>query len=951
MLNKKQFKKIIFILFAVFAFLSFFKIFETSFNFNKFQPSLLSNKSNATVTSLSTPGADDIDSHPRVAYIDVVVNDSSVSDLDDYWLYVEDGSGNIIGHQVMATPYNTSGKQKIDVENLTAGNIYNNSIVRAYKNKDRVAGSKLAESGTFNFTTPAPTVNKLSTPGDGTIGEDDIKLTETSAILTTIVSADSSSFNEGGKVDDYYLEILDSDEKRIGVTKKLNEDGPQTVVANSLSKDTDYNDCVINAIDKIEDPATILAHTDKFNFSTKTVDVTTLTTPEPKDITTTSTTASIHTTVGIESSLLNRILVSEYFLVVKNDDGEVLGQTEALYDVGDQVIELNDLQKGTEYANYHISAVDSLSENPKEFATSGKFSFTTEKGNVNSLTTPTSSDISVTTTTADITTTVGSDSSFFENASITNYYLIVEDASGIIIGQSGLLTDDGEETISLDSLTSGTEFKDCKILAVDNIDENSTTFAESGIFTFSTLKETISKVTTPTEADIILGDSFATIETTTSIENTNTTVNDYYLEVDETNGGNKLGITGKLSSDGKQQISLTELEPGKTYNCQIFAKETPDSSDELAHSDEFSFTTKKEVVKSLINASTISTTPSTAKIQVEVISSGSSYDLNTLANYSLEVIDENGEEIGESDASDFDESGLKEFNLSKLSPRTSYKSKVRVVGTSIVSNEFTIETPLPTVESLTNIELISNDYKSALIKINVNASNKGQNGDTINPYTLVVQDAEQGTIWTSEELTSDGEQTMDIDGLYESTDYKLVVSVLGDPSIKSEPLEFTTDAIPVELNTKSFALSNPTRSSFEFSFIVTSKSEGDEFEFDPSGTHLFSNNKELKIQFISSSKVENDIEKRYTFKTKGLNSNSTYSNFSIRIDGAKQPEKMFDKEGNDLSIKTTINYVLVGEISGGVTILLIIIVIIAFIIWKMRKASLKDRFLQGVKYY
>lgn len=84
MLNKKQFKKIIFILFAVFAFLSFFKIFETSFNFNKFQPSLLSNKSNATVTSLSTPGADDIDSHPRVAYIDVVVNDSSVSDLDDY---------------------------------------------------------------------------------------------------------------------------------------------------------------------------------------------------------------------------------------------------------------------------------------------------------------------------------------------------------------------------------------------------------------------------------------------------------------------------------------------------------------------------------------------------------------------------------------------------------------------------------------------------------------------------------------------------------------------------------------------------------------------------------------------------------------------------------------------------------------------------------------------------
>lgn len=793
----------------------------------------------------------------------------------------------------------------------------------------------------LNTSSPNSNVRTLSTPR-----EDDISTTKDSVEITTIVN------NEEGTetLEKYKLYIKDNSGNIVGTQDPLemNSEGFKTININDLDHGVLYSDCFVVATNLNDEEIT---RSLSFDFYTQGDEILSISTPESSEISTNKTTAAIPTIVRAQPGEEGSV-VDDYYLKVMNGN-ESLGETEKLSSDGEQIINLSGLEENTNYNSCRIIALRNIDDLTSEIVSSNNFSFTTSVGNVSSLTTPTPDDIELTSKTANITTIVTA--SLTENISSSNYYLIIKNNLNVILGKTEVLNSIGEQSIFLEGLKPETRYENLTIYANEKDDGSGIDYAHSKTFGFTTYKKEIDKITTPTSKDIITTKTTADITTTTSIFNSNKETNDYYLEVVDSRG-QRLGITDKLNSDGEQIISLKNLTVGTEYkDCKINSLRDLGGKNVITSSEIFTFKTSLEPVTELNNPRVVSTTKNSAKISVDVVGESSLSKNKTLDEYSLEIIGEDDNVVGESDATNLNKSGNVKFTVSNLKAATTYNVRIQLVDNpNIFSEKFSIDTQRPLINKISNGTLISKTYKSAKISVDVSSGDDNENckDSLVKKYSLLVEDKNTHSKWSLDNLNTDGTKIIDIDNLYQNTKYNLTVTVVetGMEGIETDIDEFTTNNYPVTPNPNSLELFSPTKDSFKFSMVI---SFDEDVELDPKKDIIFySDNNQLDIDYLSTSRIdyETSFENKYTFIVQGLKSKHTYKNFSVKITGFQDPIKLFDSDGNAMSITTKINSVVIGEIVASSAILIIILIIVGFIFWEIRKKVMKDRFNEGIKY-
>ena len=777
-------------------------ILATSGNFN-FTTSKLD------IDSLTTPVEADIATTKTTADITTTVSaGSSLNSINvnDYVLQVEDSSGALIGAQDKPT-LSTDGLQIVSITGLSANTLYDDSKIVAYKGDGT---TELARSGNFDFTTDKKDVNALTTPDIG-----DITTTQTTADIKTKVSSNETpSFENKSKeaVNEYVLQVQTSSGAKIGTQGdvSLTEDGSQKISLTGLSSNTEYTDSKIVAYsgDTVS-TGTLLASTSDFTFTTSKKDVNALTTPVDADITTTKTSADITTTVSAESSL-NNIDVNEYVLQVEDSNEALIGtQTEVVLNTdGPQTISITGLDSDHTYSDSKIVAYKNGHAGDTEniLATSGNFNFSTNKLDIDSLTTPVEeTDITTTQTTADITTTVSAES-LLNSINVNEYVLQVEDNSGALIGvQDGTTqSTDGDKTINITNLTANTNYNNSKITAYKggHVGDAANVLATSGDFDFSTNKNDVVSLTTPDTGDITTTQTTADITTTVSsselpslLNGSNETLNKYVLQVQESDG-TKIGTQSdvSLTEDGIQTISLTGLEYNKTYEKSKIVAYSGDSAATgtlLTSTKVFTFTTLKYDVAALStpDIGDITTTQTTADIKTTVTPSAELLNDNTTLNdYVLQVEDNSGVLIGLQTPITLNIDGPQTISLTGLTLNTTYTDskivaykdghagdKANILASS---NSFEFSTAKGDVTSLTTPtdNDISTTQTTADIKTIVNESSVNENrdsGDSISDYVLKVVDNQSLIIGDQDDVTlnTDGEQTVSITGLDSNKEY------------------------------------------------------------------------------------------------------------------------------------------------------------------------------------
>lgn len=537
-------------------------------------------------------------------------------------------------------------------------------------------------------------------------------------------------------------------------------------------------------------------------------------------------------------------------------------------------------------------------------------------------------------------------SGFYGNGTIDGYYLVLESYSGFEIGDSprSQYTEDGVQEIIVDHLGGQGQIFDNSYIVAYSDEKHENQLAKSPDFSFETPKGEVNALSDP---DITT--TTASLTTIVSSGNfSNGEVQDYFLEVFDKEGVSK-SKKDNLHQNGTQTILVTDLEKNTEYkDWKIEAIDEKDKTKILASTGSFSFKTQDRTISKLENASVKIATSTTATIEVDVIEE--TFDSNF--EYSLEVIDKQGMILGEvtEGGKNLTEVGHQEFKISGLESSASYYgSKVAIVGKhSIQSNPFDITTTTKSVTKLDNERTTDITYKSATVSVDVSSEetfNSQENGDKVNDYKLVATEQKTKQRWESENLNTTGQKEIYLDGLFQDSDYDIVVTVEGT-EIKSKEIKFKTKALQFEIVQKSLDITDATRNSFTFNIIIK-ESSPENAAYKTGDLHLFSNNKELKIKILS-----HDIgTDKYTYTAKHLKSNYTYNNFSAKTEGsADDPIEMLDSQGNDPYITTKVNYILISESVVSGFLLMIVVIIIALIIWKIRKNRLRDQFTQNIKY-
>ena len=247
--------------------------------------------------------------------------------------------------------------------------------------------------------------------------------------------------------------------------------------------------------------------------------------------------------------------------------------------------------------------------------------------------------------------------------------------------------------------------------------------------------------------------------------------------------GQTIGVSDAIdwSTIGIKTFTITSLESDHSYgNVKVVIVDQ-----EQIASNEFELTTtKKNIIKlTSPNVESIDTTSAKISVNAEV-----PIDVNTndepVIKYSLEVIDDTNETIGNSDGVNYETSGLKNFNLTGLISDHDYgKVKVRVVNTEIVSDDIFLKTNKKNISSLTLATIESVGSTSAKLSVSANVlPDLDINDVNVEFYSLEVIDASKHTIGSSsaQNLSKSGEQLFNLTGLETAKNYGNVkVRVVG----------------------------------------------------------------------------------------------------------------------------------------------------------------------------
>ena len=886
------------------------------------------------VASLTTPVEADITTTLSTADINTTITASTNTNetLNEYVLQVQDSSGAKLGTQA-DQKFTEDGLQTINLTGLNVGQEYSDSKIVAYRS-DGVGTEELASSGTFVFSTLKHDVASLTTPV-----EDDITTTLSTADINTTITGTIDTSNES--LNEYVLQVQNDAGVKLGTQtdQTFTEDGAQTINLTGLSFGTEYVDSKIVAYKSDSVGTGELAVSNTFTFSTLKHDVASLTTPVEDDITTTLSTADINTTI---TATADNEIINEYVLEVKDSLGVKLGTQvdQTFTEDGAQTIKLEGLVVGQEYVDSKIVAYRSDAIGGTELASSGTFTFSTLKHDVASLTTPEESDMTTTTNTANINTTITASTD--TNESLNEYVLEVQDSLGIKLGTQvdQTFTEDGLQTILLEGLEANKEYTDSKIVAYKSDGVGGTELASSGTFTFTTSKYDVASLTTPVEDDITTTKTTADITTTVGAPlDTNITLNEYVLEV-QSDAGIKLGTQTDqtFTEDGKQTINLTGLNVGQEYvdNKIVAYRSDAIGGTELASSGTFTFLMVKNDVASLTTPTTedISTAVDTADITTTV--TATEVNNQPLNEYVLQIQNKSGDKIGTQVDQTFTEDGEQIVSLEGLITGKSYDDSRVVAYKSddvgenplAFSDIFTFSTSKYNVASLTTPEEsdISAFITTANITTTVTSTPDGSN-KVLNEYVLQVQNDFGVKIGTQEDqsFTKDGEQTINLTGLNIGTDYKRnkivaygVKDVGGIKLAESKNFSFSTSSHVID-GIDSVSI-DKTKVVTENSFFINLRTlindeddKGDKFLDYQILVHADFDNKEQELIFTSAN--QSDYKENESIEITGLNWSTKYSNIKVELVDASSAELLGSESKSIGEITTTvpINYLFIDN--------------------------------------
>ena len=245
----------------------------------------------------------------------------------------------------------------------------------------------------------------------------------------------------------------------------------------------------------------------------------------------------------------------------------------------------------------------------------------------------------------------------------------------------------------------------------------------------------------------------------------------------------------------------------------------------------------------------------------------------------------------------------------------------------------------PEVSSLDDAKVVENSttFDSTKIQVNVGDYSKGNNIERVKTYDLIVTNPSTGKIWENDDLSESGQQIIEINDLEIDTIYKLEVQIKGT-EIKTNVDAFSTDDLPLKVKKNSFIVDNDSisKDSFVFSVSVDENSSLNRGNFDPNSLLFFSNNKELKIDFISFE------ENKYSYKTTELEHNTKYDEFTFSFHSDGTWKETIDDEKGESVIVTTKKSFIMAYVYLGLTLFIIIfiIAIISMIFtWKKRRGE------------
>ena len=252
---------------------------------------------------------------------------------------------------------------------------------------------------------------------------------------------------------------------------------------------------------------------------------------------------------------------------------------------------------------------------------------------------------------------------------------------------------------------------------------------------------------------------------------------------------------------------------------------------------------------------------------------------------------------------------------------------------------------LAIVSSLFDAKVNEDSITFDSAQIQVNVGSETNDITEVQEYDLVVTDSSTGTTWESDGLILTGLQTIEIDGLEKGITYNLEVQVK-ETEIKTDVKEFSIEDTSFRIQQNSFIIDDHSVEDTSFIFSVSiDKEESFEGTFDPNSLHLFSNDEELKIEFINSE------ENKYTYKVVELQPHTEYSNFNFSLhDDGTWKRNINNEQGNLVSVVTKQKFNMVyiyGGVSLSIILIIIIIIITMLVIKKKKNKSYLDKNLKS----
>ena len=384
-----------------------------------------------SVNSLNEANVDSTTSDSAVLSVNVNDHPEYTEDLEKYSLEVINSDDEVIGESD-SNDLTTDGPQTINLTKLDLGNTYENA-------KIRVKGSTEIVSDPFTIDLKKETVNGLTEAST-------ISTTYNSANISVNVESELSSTTNESIINEYSLEVVNDSGSVIGISdaNNLTSNGVQTFNLTELTTGKNYNDAKV----RVKDHTDIVSN--PFDIIVLNKDVSSLI--DATTISTTNNSAIISVNVGV---LMNYYLgeeINEYSLEVIDDSEIVIGSSDAnkLTTDGIQEFNLTKLEIGKDYNNTKVRVVGTE-------ITSNAFDIHIKKDSISNLENAkvVEDSITIDESTVNVEAKINEGQNL-NNIDVEDYTLIVIDKNDDykVLGDSGPLSTDGEQTINLINLYS-----------------------------------------------------------------------------------------------------------------------------------------------------------------------------------------------------------------------------------------------------------------------------------------------------------------------------------------------------------------------------------------------------------------------------------------------------------------------------------------------------------------